>query len=263
MARQLNGLLHNTKLFPAVTQPLVWAAVLFVLALCFLPRRPVAALWTFVIATGLTALVGWMPLSDAALRSLESKYPLPAGSLSPFVGLVVLGGDIDVPHGVGGSQGFVLSDEGQRVTTSVALSRRYPHLLILFTAGEAEPSSVWNTSANPAQQFFDSMGVPSERVLYERAARTTYENAILSASVPGVDKNQPWLLVTSASHMPRSMALFRAAGWNVTPYPVGFRSVGHTPWTDYSLARGALRWRVVLHEVIGLAAFAALDLADF
>jgi uncharacterized SAM-binding protein YcdF (DUF218 family) len=204
-----------------------------------------------------------MPLSDAALRSLESKYPVPAGSLNTFVGLAVLGGDIDVPRGVRGSKGFVLSDGGQRVTTSVDLSRQYPHLLILFTAGEIEPSSVWNTSANPAQQFFDSMGVPSERVLYDRAARTTYENAILSAKVPGVDKTQPWLLVTSAWHMPRSMALFRAAGWNVTPYPVGFRSVGPTPWTDYSLARGAVRWRLVLHEVIGLAAFAALGLADF
>ena len=237
--------------------------MLFVLALCFLPRRPVAALWTFVVATGLTAFVGWMPLSDAALRSLESKYPVPVGSLSPFLGLVVLGGDIDVPPEVGGSQGFVLSDGGQRVTTSVALSRRYPHLLILFAAGEIEPSSVWNTSANPAQQFFGSMGVPSERVLYERAARTTYENAILSASVPGVDKTQPWLLVTSAWHMPRSMALFRAAGWNVTPYPVDFRSSSHTQRTDYSLARGALRWQFVLHEVIGLAVFAALGLASF
>lgn len=263
MARQLNGLLHNTKLFPAVTQPLVWAAVLFVLALCFMPRRPVTALWTLLVAIGLTALVGWMPLSNAVLRSLESQYPVPAGSLNPYVGLVVLGGDIDVPRGARGSRGFVLSDGGQRMTRSVVLSRQYPHLLILFTAGEVDPSSVWNTSANPAQQFFVSMGVPPERVLYERAARTTYENAILSASVPGVDKTQPWLLLTSAWHMPRSMALFRAAGWNVTPYPVDYCAGSHTPWTDYSLMRGALRWQRVLHEVVGLVAFAAVGLAIF
>ena len=149
------------------------------------------------------------------------------------------------------------------MTTSAALSRQYPHLLILFTAGEIEPSSVWNTSANPAQQFFDSVGIPSKRMLYERAARTTYENAILSAAVPGVDKAQPWLLVTSAYHMLRSMALFRAAGWNVTPYPVDFLATSQTPWTDYSLARGAVRWRLVLHEVVGLVAFATLGLADF
>jgi uncharacterized SAM-binding protein YcdF (DUF218 family) len=263
LARQLNDLLHNTKLFSVVTQPLAWAAVLFVLALFLLPRRPVAALWIFLVAIGLTALIGWMPLSNAALRSLQSQYSAPAGSLNPFVGLVVLGGDIDVPRRVNGRKGFVLSNGGQRVTTSVALSRQYPHLLILFTAGEIEPSSVWKTSENPAQQFFNSMGVPSERVLYERKARTTYENAILSASVPGVDKTQPWLLLTSAYHMRRSMALFRAAGWNVTPYPVGFISSSHTSWTDYSLASGIVRWRLVLHEVMGLVGFTALGLADF
>lgn len=147
--------------------------MLFVLALCFLPRRPVTALWTFVVAVGLATLMGWMPLSNAALRLLENQYPIPPRSLSPFVGLVVLGGDIDVPRGAGASKGFVLSSRGPRVTTSVALSRRYQHLLILFTAGEIEPSSVWNTPANPAQQFFENMGVPSKRMLYERAARTT------------------------------------------------------------------------------------------
>ena len=237
--------------------------MLFVLALCFLPRRPVAALWIFVVATGLTALVGWIPLSDAALRSLESKYPLPAGSLSPFVGLVVLGGDIDVPRGANDSWGFVLSDGGPRMTKSVALSRQYPHLQLLFTGGQSDIIDRGISVADAARKYYASMGIPPERVVYERAARTTYENAILSAAVPGVDKTQPWLLVTSAWHMPRSMALFRAAGWNVTPYPVGFRSVGHTPWTDYSLARGAVRWRLVLHEVIGLAAFTALGLANF
>lgn len=245
-----------SKLLSAFTQPLSWAVVLLLLALWWLPRRPVAARWALLVAIGLTALVGWMPLPNALLRSLESQYAVPAGSLQPYVGLVVLGGDIDVPRGAHDSRRFVLSGGAQRMTVPVELQRQHPHLLILFTAGEIDPASVWNTSANPAQQFYESMGVPPERVLYERAARTTYENAILSAALPGVDKTQPWLLVTSAWHMPRSMALFRAAGWNVTPYPVDFRSGSHTPCTEYSLARGASRWQLVLHECLGLAAYA-------
>jgi len=47
--------------------------------------------------------------------------------------------------------------------------------------------------------------------------------------------------------MPRSMALFRAEGWNVTPYPVDFRTYSHIRWKDYSLARGAVVWKMVLH----------------
>jgi uncharacterized SAM-binding protein YcdF (DUF218 family) len=67
-----------------------------------------------------------------------------------------------------------------------------------------------------------------------------------------VDKTRPWLLVTSAWHMPRSMALFQREGWNVTPYPVDYRTGSFTPWTNYSLADGALRWDVLLHEVVGM-----------
>ena len=237
--------------------------VLLLLALFWLQRRPVAALWTLLVAISLTALVGWMPLPNAVQRSLESQYAVPAGRLTPYVGLVVLGGDIDVPRGAHDGRGFVLSGNGQRMTTSVALSRQYPHLQLLFTGGQSDIIDRGISVADAARAYYTSVGVPPERVLYERAARTTYENAILSASVPGVDKTQPWLLLTSALHMPRSMALFRAAGWNVTPYPVGFSSVGQTRWTDYSLQRGAVRWRLVLHEVVGLAAFRVLGLADF
>lgn len=237
--------------------------MLLLLALWWLPRRPVAALWTLLVAISLTALVGWMPLPNAVLYALESQYAVPTGSLTSYVGLVVLGGDIDVPREAHDSRGFVMSGDGQRMTTSVALAHQYPHLRLLFTGGQSDIIDRGISVADAAREYYTSMGIPPERVLYERAARTTYENAILSAAVPGVDKTKPWLLVTSAWHIPRSMALFRAAGWNVTPYPVGFHSDTHTPWTDYSLTRGVVRWQLVLHEVVGLVAFAALGLANF
>ena len=78
---------------------------------------------------------------------------------------------------------------------------------------------------------------------------------MLGAAVPGVDITQPWLLVTSARHMPRALAVFRAVGWHVAPFPVDYRSAGFSRWTDYSLARGAVRWQLVLHEWMGFAAY--------
>lgn len=246
-----------------LTQPLTWAAVLLMLALWWMRRWPKAGRWTLLGAISLTALVGWMPLPNALLRSLESQYSVPDGSLHPYVGLVVLGGEIDVPRRAGDRRHFVLSNDAQRMKIPVALSRQYPHLRLLFSGGQSDIIDRGISVADAAREFYASMGVPPERVLYERAARTTYENAIFSALVPGVDKTQPWLLVTSAWHMPRSMALFRAAGWNVTPYPVDFCARSDTPWTSYSLRRGALRWQLVLHEVGGMVAFAVLGLATF
>jgi uncharacterized SAM-binding protein YcdF (DUF218 family) len=71
----------------------------------------------------------------------------------------------------------------------------------------------------------------------------------------GVEPTQPWLLVTSAWHMPRALATFRKAGWIVTPYPVDFRTGTETPWTEYSLANGAKKWQLALHEWVGLLAY--------
>jgi uncharacterized SAM-binding protein YcdF (DUF218 family) len=55
--------------------------------------------------------------------------------------------------------------------------------------------------------------------------------------------------------MPRAMASFQTAGWNVTPYPVDFRTGSATPWTEYSLSDSARKWYLLLHEVLGLLAY--------
>ncbi len=184
---------------------------------------------------------------------MESQYPAPQGSLQPYVGMLVLGGAIGIPYGEQDVRRYTLDASAQRMTAPVALLRQYPHLLLLFSGGQSDVIARVTSVADAAREFYVSMGLPPDRLLYERAARNTYENAVLSAKVPGVDKTQPWLLVTSALHMPRSMALFQREGWNVTPYPVDFRTGSYTPWSHYSIAGGALRWETLLHEVVGLA----------
>ena len=199
-------------------------------------------------ALGWTALVGWLPLPEALLRELENRHQAPvevaAGQLQAYTGVVVLGGSTE------------------RLKASVTLLRQHPHLRLLFTGGDGKWWASGPTEADQAEAFYKRMGVPAYRLAYERASRTTCENAVLGAAVPDVDITQPWLLLTSARHMPRALAIFKAVGWHVSPYPVDYRSVGSTRWTDYSLARGAERWQMVLHEAMGLAAFCAFGLAS-
>jgi uncharacterized SAM-binding protein YcdF (DUF218 family) len=246
-------LFYASKLLAAFLQPLTWAAVLFLLALWWLPKRPVAGRRALLAGIAISAVIGWLPLPNALLRHMESQYPAPQGSLQPYVGMLVLGGAIGIPYGEQDVRRYTLDASAQRMTAPVALLRQYPHLLLLFSGGQSDVIARVTSVADAAREFYVSMGLPPDRLLYERAARNTYENAVLSAKVPGVDKTQPWLLVTSALHMPRSMALFQREGWNVTPYPVDFRTGSYTPWSHYSIAGGALRWETLLHEVVGLA----------
>ena len=90
------------------------------------------------------------------------------------------------------------------------------------------------------------------QVRLENSSRNTRENAQLMAKLLGERCLEPWLLVTSAWHMPRSMTEFEAVGCKVTPYPVDFRTGRSTPLTEYSLAQSLVLWQTALHEYIGL-----------
>jgi uncharacterized SAM-binding protein YcdF (DUF218 family) len=51
------------------------------------------------------------------------------------------------------------------------------------------------------------------------------------------------------------MATFNKTGWNVSAYPVDFRAGLQTPWTQYSMDQGVKKWKLVLHEWLGLLAY--------
>jgi uncharacterized SAM-binding protein YcdF (DUF218 family) len=232
------------------------------LALWWLPRRPLAAQRTLLVALGLAVLVGWQPLPDALLRRLEDRTSPPVDSLQRYVGVVVLGGAIDPPHKRPGRDQVSLNQAAERVTVPVALMRQYPHLQLLFTGGE---NALWRggtTAASSASVFFAGLGVEPDKVRYQSTSRTTYEDAVHTAALEGVDKTQPWLLVTSAWHMPRALATFEAAGWNVTAYPVDYLTGNRTAWTEYSLVAGAFRWQTALHEYLGWLAYRAAGRAS-
>ncbi|HQX61079.1 MAG TPA: YdcF family protein, partial [Burkholderiaceae bacterium] len=179
----------------------------------------------------------------------------PASSLQNYVGIVVLGGALSGPELWQAHRQVGLNEQAERMTEAVALMRLHPKLRLLFTGGNASISGEGTSEAHRAKVFFDAMGVDPTRVVYESASRNTYENALLSASIPGVDKTQRWLLLTSAFHLPRAMGVFTHAGWNVTPWPVDYRMTPHDSWFDFSLHYGPGLWELALHEWLGFAAY--------
>lgn len=251
-----------SKILSFATQPLAWVALLFAVALLCIPRKRTLGLGLGWTALALLVLLGWWPLPDALLRALEVQSPAPAWTASPdapewqgYAGIVVLGGALEPSWVRAGNGQVALNGGAERMTVPVVLMRQHPQLRLLFTGGEGALNTTGEPEAVQAREFFESMGVPAQRMQFEAASRTTYENAVLSAMLPDVDKKRPWLLVTSARHMPRALAAFRATGWNVTPYPVDYRTGTRTPWTQYSLAKSLWRWQIGLHEWVGLLAY--------
>lgn len=224
-------------------------------------RKPAVARRLVWGAVALLLLLGWQPLPDLLTRRLESQYAEmpPQADLRNYVGMVILGGSTEPSYVAAAHAQPGLNDAAERMTAPLAMLRNNPHLRVLYTGGGTAEQKGVLSEAPRAQIFFDSMGLWRPRVEYESASRTTHENATLTAQLPGVDRTQRWLLVTSAWHMPRAMATFAKAGWNVTAYPVDFRTGLATPWTEYSLGNGIRSWQLVLHEMLGWLAYRLTD----
>ena len=139
--------------------------------------------------------------------------------------------------------------ENQYPVPSAAVVQRHVGVIVLGGATQNHASYTAHGQV--------PLGEAAERLtVLEGHSRTTRENARQVAALLGERCRQPWLLVTSAWHMPRSMAEFESVGCQVTAFPVDFRTGTTTPWTEYALARSLLLWQTALHEWLGRGVYA-------
>lgn len=195
------------------------------------------------------------PLGSILLRPLEDRFPAPV-SLSEPSGIIVLGGAFDEDMTLARKQP-TLTSLAARLTTGVALARRFPGARLIFTGGNAALSPNGSTEAAGVRDLWLSLGVPQDRMTFEAKSRNTWENAIYTRRLVDPKPDQTFLLVTSAWHMPRAMGTFRRAGFKVIAYPVDYRTYGDA--RDFLLARLGLDQIMMLeyavHEWIGLFAY--------
>ena len=246
-----------SKLLNLLAQPLNLVLLLLAAGLVLGARKPRASRSLLFGSLVLLAGIGIQALPEMLLGYLENQSrELPADAdLHGYVGLIVLGGATESGRVSEHHEQPLLNGSAERMTMAVALWRRNPAMRVVFTGGEGSMFGTGPTEATRAQQFFESMELPKEALTLESRSQNTFENAVFTRDLPGIDARQRWLLVTSGWHMPRSLAVFEKAGWNVTPFPVDFRTGGTAPLTSYSLSDGADLWEVALHELIGIAAY--------
>lgn len=207
-------------------------------------------------AAGLLVLCGFFPVGRLLMRPLEDRFPQPALDGPAPDGIVVLGGALDAAIGAGRGQP-TLSDAGGRITAGAALARRFPGARLVFTGGSDALFVGVGSEAEDVRRLWTDLGIDPGRIEVEDRSRNTDENARFTRDLVGPRPGQRWLLVTSAFHMPRSVGLFRAAGFDVVPFPVDYRDAG--TWRDVlpttEASAGLMRLDKAAREWIGLAAY--------
>jgi uncharacterized SAM-binding protein YcdF (DUF218 family) len=229
-----------------------------VIGLCLLSTRfRRTASWLVVTSVVLIAIAGFSPLGNILILPLEQRFPAWDSSHGPPDGIVVLGGSILPDIATTRGEDSSLNDAAERITATVELARKYPNARIVFTGGNASLFESVTPEAAVAVREFVALGVAPDRITAEEQSRNTIENAVFSRLIAQPKPRERWLLVTSAFHMPRAMAVFRAAGFPVEAYPVDYRTRGSGDVARVfpTLSEGLTQIDFALHEWIGLVAY--------
>lgn len=233
-----------------------------VAGLILLRTRFASAGRKLVIATvALLAICGFSPLGNWLLYPLEARFPVWDDTRGAPDGILVLGGSIESDLSAAHDTP-VFSRSVVRIIATADLARRYPKARIVFSGGNA--NLVADDSAKEAdyaRRVFESFGIAQARLMMESRSRNTRENAEFSKALIAPKPHERWLLVTSAFHMPRSVGIFRKAGFSVEPYPADWRVGGRIDLLKFSAdALGGLaRVEIAMREWIGLAAYWVTD----
>ena len=205
-----------------------------------------------IISTGviLLAMISYSHISNVLLRSLEYKYP-PITDVSVFSNVkwvVVLGGGhLPDPRLSVNDQLSVTSlvrlVEGIRIHKKLRKSK-----LVLSGGGAFNSVPEGKVMAEVAME----LGLDDKEFVLELKSNDTKDQAKFIHNIVGNDK---FILVTTASHIPRSMALFKKYGMRPIPAPTGHR-VKKTqklrPAMFFPRAEGIDKMEQVFYEYLGI-----------
>ena len=246
------------KIIPLFVYPTGFIVVSALLCLLFLAwnwRR--AAVTCLLVGTLYVWLCATPVFSRLLADSLEGDYLTRTVEQMPQADLIVMLGGTLSPPGQWNPYGD-LDSSAARITETARLYRAGKAPQVLISGGQLFPVAGRASEAEMVRALLMDFGVPESAIIVETLSRNTYENATGTARMLQKQPGASVLLVTSAWHMQRAVAVFRRAGVTVVPAPTdSFRAqladsipFGYLPDVD------ALRISTLcIKEWIGMAVY--------
>ena len=248
------------KIVALLLYPVSFCLGILILGLVFLwaTRRPRLGKVLVTLGTVLLLLSSLPCLSRQTLTPLERRYPAllhpetaswgEKSSTSPKWIVVLGGGHVSDPRLPPNSQ--ISAAALGRVVEGVRLYKTIPGSKLLLSGGVVfDP----RPEAKVMAQIAELLGVKPQDISLESDSRDTADQAEIIANRIGKER---FILVTSAVHMPRSMALFRKRGLHPIPAPSDFRvrrAQRFDPGNFFPRASSLWQLETAVHEYLGLA----------
>lgn len=242
------------KILTQFSSPLSLALIFSLVGLMLLfGRHRLAGAGLLMVALVGLGVCSLPVVADILLRSLEERYPeIAAVELPTAEAVIVLGGGVD-PR----SKGRLYPDlqsAADRIWHAARIYHAGKAPLVILSGGIFPRRGTGASEAGAMQMFLTDLGVPTNAIRLEERSHNTHENAVFTAEMLREAGITRVVLVTSALHMHRAMAAFRAVGVEAVPAPTDFMV-----WDEPD---HLLRWlpdvrsfslnTAVLHEYLGL-----------
>lgn len=233
------------KIATYFVEPFGMVMTLFVIGLYFLFTKRIKFSKLFLsLAFGVIVLYSYPPFANYLVANLENKYP--KYDYKKTVKYIhVLGGG----HNVDPEQPLSSQVGGasvKRDLEGILIHRQIDGSKIIFTGygGTTDtPTAVMNA------RLAKALGVKEESLIVNGLPKDTREEAEFAKNIVG---DKPFILVTSATHMPRAMMLFESLGLNPIPAPTNFYKTVFDGYFKPPTLTSFGQSSIAMHEYIGI-----------
>lgn len=226
-------------------EPFGMVLSLFIVGLyyLFIKRENLAKLFVS-LACGVMFLFSYPPSSNYLVENLENQYPKYDYKTKVKYIHVLGSGHVTDPSQPLSSQ--ICSVGIKRDVEGILIYKQTEGAKLIFTGYEANtdtPTAVMNA------RLAEALGVKIEDMLINPKPKDTREEALFTKTVVG---DEPFVLVTSATHMPRAMKLFKSLGLNPIPAPTNFYKEEFRGYLQAPSVNYFYKSQIAVHEYIGI-----------
>lgn len=223
---------YSAKIFWAMVRPdrLFLILLTFSLILYYLGNQKAARRLLVVLLLS-AWIISILPIGEWLSHPLNSHFATNPALPDRVDGIIVLGGAVNIPRGDQWGQ-LELNKRGERIIHWLNLARKFPDARLVFTGGNGTPFEQQPSEASFISELIKEQQLDPGRLILEDQSRNTAENVAYSYRLVNPRVGEKWILITSASHMPRAVGLFCKQEWPVIPYPVDHNS---TPQIEFEI----------------------------
>ncbi len=227
--------------------PFNWIVLLLLLAY-FLKKKKLKK-YSVILAAVLFIVFGNQALLDVYARMWQPK-PVVIPPTSVYSCGIVAGGFASPDAEANG----YFNATADRFIQAVKLYKQGNIKHILISGGNGKENEESFREAAWVRGELISVGIPDSVIFTEDKSNNTKENALFSKQIiDSLHFAPPYLLITSAIHIPRAALIFKQTGVDVVPFPCNY-TIGRGSFSGWDLVPATstlLAWDVFLKETVG------------